>query len=310
MIYTLTLNPAVDRELQVADIQFNSVLRATAWRVDAGGKGFNVSRMLQVLGERSVAVAFLAGHAGTYLSESLQSMGIDVEAVWVPGETRTNVSIVQAGDGRYIKVNEPGPTISPEAQAAMLEKIRSLAQAGDWWVLSGSLPPGVPADFYATILTMLKEAGAYSVLDTSGAPLRLAYQAAPFLIKPNREEAAELFGVPVETRDDLLEVARRFLASHVRYAAISLGEDGALLATPEGTWWGQAPEIEARNPIGAGDAMIAGMVWALGQQWPPEDVLRAGMACGAATASQAGTGMGTLDQVQALMSHVKVARIA
>src|SRR5512134_62780 len=147
MIYTLTLNPAVDRELTVPALEFDSVLRATESRVDFGGKGFNVSRLINGMNATSTAVGFLGGRAGELLQDGLQSLGIGTDFVWVPGETRTNVSIVTQSHDHYLKANEKGPLVDEAKQKELLEKIDSLAKPGDWWVLAGSLPPGVTDNF-------------------------------------------------------------------------------------------------------------------------------------------------------------------
>src|SRR5215213_4864767 len=149
MIYTVTLNPALDRELTVPALLFDDVLRATATRVDCGGKGFNVVRMLAALRAESVALGFAGGHTGAILQEQLAVQGIATDFVWIAGETRTNVSIVTADYERQIKVNEPGPNISADEQAALRARVRERARSGDWWVLAGSLPPGVTPTFYA-----------------------------------------------------------------------------------------------------------------------------------------------------------------
>lgn len=160
MIYTVTLNPAVDRELTVATLEYDTVLRATHWQVDCGGKGFNVARMLAALGLESVALAFAGGRSGELLRDGLQDLGITTDFVWVEGETRTNVSIVSQAHDHYIKVNEPGPTIAAARQAELLDKIRGLAREGDLWVLAGSLPPGVPPTIYADVIESLRACGA------------------------------------------------------------------------------------------------------------------------------------------------------
>jgi 1-phosphofructokinase family hexose kinase len=189
MIYTLTLNPAIDRELTVPGIEFDSVLRACESRVDFGGKGFNVSRLLMSMGEPSIAVGFLGGNAGELLQKGLQSLGIGTYFVWVAGETRTNVSIVTQSHDHYIKVNEKGPQVNLDKQQELLDKIDSLAKVGDWWVLSGSLSPGIADDFYARILNVLNNNNAQTILDTTGESLRLGCAEKPYLVKPNREEA-------------------------------------------------------------------------------------------------------------------------
>src|SRR6266498_4656029 len=157
MIYTLTLNPAVDRELTVPAIEFDSVMRASEARLDFGGKGFNVSRLLKGMNEPSIAVGFLGGNAGELLQKGLQTLGIGTDFVWVSEETRTNVSIVTQSHDHYIKVNEKGPLVDESKQKELLDKINGLAKHGDWWVLAGSLPPGVGNDIYARVLSVLNK---------------------------------------------------------------------------------------------------------------------------------------------------------
>src|SRR5215213_4147196 len=173
MIYTLTLNPAVDRELTVPAIEFDSVLRAGEARTDFGGKGFNFSRLLKGMNEPSIAVGFLGGTVGELLQKGLQSLGIGADFVWVSEETRTNVSVVTQSHDHYIKVNEKGPLVDEAKQKELLDKIDSLAKPGDWWVLAGSLPPGVTNDFYAQVVRALNKHEAQAILDTTGELLRI-----------------------------------------------------------------------------------------------------------------------------------------
>jgi len=306
MIYTLTLNPAVDRELTVPAIEFDTVLRASDWRVDFGGKGFNVSRMLMALGSPSVALGFVGGRSGELLRDGLASLGIQTDFVWVEGETRTNVSIVSEADGRYLKVNEPGPTISADDQTELLTQIRRLAQPDDWWVLAGSLPPGVPPAFYADIIAILQEAGAQAILDTSGAALAHGCAARPFLAKPNDAEAGQLTGLPVQNRAEIAAAAQAVQAAGVSNVVISLGKDGAMLADGRQTMIVASPTIEERNPIGAGDSMVGGLTWGLSQGQDVTEALRWGIACGAATASMSGTAVGTKAVVEALHAQVSL----
>jgi 1-phosphofructokinase family hexose kinase len=306
MIYTITLNPAVDRELTVPSIQFDSVLRATAWRVDVGGKGFNVSRILHALGTNSVALGFAGGRAGELLQDGLHMLSIETDFVWVEGETRTNVSIVAAEQVRYVKVNEPGPTITAVAQDALLEKVGRRVAPGDWWVLAGSLPPGVPYTIYADLTRLIQSAGAHVILDTSGEALRYGCAAHPFLVKPNEVEVGQLTGLPVESLDEVVAAAQAVHGLGVTAVVVSLGKRGALLVDGEQVWQATPPVIQERNPIGAGDSMVGGLVWALSQGLPLPEAMRWGMACGAATAAREGTAVGDLAQVQALVTQVQL----
>ena len=306
MIYTVTLNPAVDRELTVPAIEFDTVLRASDWRVDVGGKGFNVSRMLMSLETSSMALGFAGGRAGELLRDGLESLGIQTDFVWVDGETRTNVSIVSESHDHYIKANEPGPTISVADQEKLLDQIRRLAQPGDWWVLAGSLPPGVPATIYADIIAILHEADAKAILDTSGAALEHGCGARPFLAKPNDVEASKLTSLPVQNRTEIAAAAQAIQSTGVTNVVISLGKDGAMLADGQQIAIAASPTIEERNPIGAGDSMVGGLVWGLNQGMGMAEAMRWGIACGAATASMDGTAVGTKAVVQSLHAQVKL----
>lgn len=309
MIYTVTLNPAVDRELTVPQISFDTVLRATAWQVDYGGKGFNVSRMLRSLGADSVALGFAGGRSGELLRDGLQALEIATDFVWVDGETRTNVSIVSAAHDHYVKANEPGPTIAAAEQQALVAKVRGLARPGDWWVLAGSLPPGVPADIYQQLIDDIQAQGARVILDTSGAALRLACAARPFLAKPNDVEAGQLTGLPVDDTGQIAAAAQAMRADGVRNVVVSLGKAGALLATGAGSWIAASPKIQEQNPIGAGDSMVGGLVWGLSQGLDLPQALRWGIACGAATASLSGTAVGSRDLVEALVRQVALQKL-
>jgi len=305
MIYTVTLNPAVDRELTVPAVEFDSVLRAIDARVDFGGKGFNVSRLLKGMGVPSTAVGFLGGKAGEMLQDGLKSLDIGTDFVWVPGETRTNVSIVTQSGGHYIKVNEKGPQVDAAKQEELLKRIESLAQPGDWWVLAGSLPPGVADDFYARIVNVLTKRQSMAVLDTSGKSLRLGCAEKPYLVKPNAEEARALTGLPMETPAEIAAGAAEIRKMGAQNVVISMGKAGALLQTGEGTWLTHSPKIKEKNPIGAGDSMVGGLVSALTRGLSLKESLGWGVASGAATASLSGTAVGSQKLIEKLLAQVE-----
>jgi len=309
MIFTVTLNPAVDREMTVDNIAFDTVLRASNWQVDCGGKGFNVARMLKSLGTSSVALGFAAGKSGEMLADKLQSLGIETDFVWVDGETRTNVSIVSSENGQYVKVNEPGPSITEADLEQLAKKIGGRVEPGDWWVLAGSLPPGVSTTYYGELITIIQSAGAKVFLDTSDEALRQNCAAKPLLVKPNDEEAHELTGLPVGTKKEIAAVGTAISAMGPRSVIISLGKDGAILVDEGRAWFAASPDIIAANPIGAGDSMVAGIVWGLSQGDSIQDALCKGIACGAATASKKGTSVGSLEQVNQLLAEVQIREV-
>lgn len=295
MIYTVTLNPAIDREYQTGSIEMNTVLRAAAVRDDPGGKGFNVSRMLSVFGANSKALGFVGGKSGEWLTDNLNQRGIETDFVWLDGETRTNTTIVTDLGHDYIKVNGAGPFVTQQAQDALCEKIKGLAEPNSLWVLAGSLPPGVDIGFYGLLIDLIRAEGGTVFLDTSGPALAAGIQHKPDWIKPNESEVKGLTG-----QTDLslsLSDIRDWSIPHI---VISLGADGALIDVENQAWRLKPPLIEEKNPIGAGDAMVGGIVWALSQNMGPLEACRWGMACGALAASKAGTAFGSRSEVEAL----------
>ncbi len=263
MIYTITLNPALDREMTVPEIGLDRVLRAAAVRTDYGGKGFNVSRALLALGVESMALGFIGGAVGDQMIHGLSQMGIHTDFIRVQGETRVNLSVVDAAHTHYLKVNEPGPNVTIADTMAMLDKIGILARKGDWWILAGSASPGIQPSFIREIILRIQDAGAFAILDMEGEYLREGCNAHAFLVKPNTTEAGELIGHPIRTIPDALKALGKIHQLGVSQVAISLGKIGAVYSDGTRTWWAEPPVIKERNPIGAGDAMLAGMVWAL-----------------------------------------------
>ncbi|MEZ4593746.1 MAG: 1-phosphofructokinase [Chloroflexota bacterium] len=310
MIYTVTLNPAVDRELTINEFAFDTVLRASEARVDCGGKGFNVSRMLASLGARSVALGFAGGQAGQLLAEMLAALDVETAFTWIDGETRTNVSIVTHQHDRYLKVNESGPAITEADQQALLAQVAQLVQPGDWWVLAGSLPPGVPSTIYAQMVALIQSGGGQVILDTSGAALFEGCGERPFLIKPNDSEASSLSGMGIESPEDAAAAANQIQKLGPQNVVISLGKAGAIFSDGPIAWLAESPRIEERNPIGAGDSMVGGLVYGLSQGLPVAEALQWGIACGAATASLAGTAVGSRELVQTLLAQVKIKQLS
>jgi 1-phosphofructokinase family hexose kinase len=251
----------------------------------------------------------LGGRAGELLQDGLQSLGISTDFVWVTAETRTNVSIVTQSHDHYIKVNEKGPLADAAKQKELLDKIDSLAKHGDWWVLAGSLPPGVDNDFYARVVNILNKHEAQAILDTSGESLKIGCAEKPYLVKPNAEEAHILTGLPMDTPAQIAAAASEIRRMGAQNIVVSMGKAGALLHTFEGTWLTHSPRIKEKNPIGAGDSMVGGLVWALTQGIALKEALGWGVASGAATASLSGTEVGSRPLIEELFAQVQYERL-
>jgi len=306
MIYTITLNPALDKQLTVADIRFNDVLIAERVQLDFGGKGFNVSRMLQNLNQPSKAIGLLGGQTGKTIEAGLQEQGIEVVAIPISGETRTNVSVVTPGGSKHIKVNEKGPTVSGVELELIYDFISKNATTGTLWVLAGSIPPGVDVSVYRELTHTIKELGGDVILDTSGEALRQGVQAHPKLVKPNLFELSQLVGKQIANLQEILDNPAITRSVGAEFVAISAGDKGALLTDGENTTICLPPEIQEANPVGAGDAMVAGLSFALYHGYDIEQALMLGVACGTASAMQSGTRMPEWDVVEDVRQRVKI----
>jgi 1-phosphofructokinase family hexose kinase len=310
VIITVTLNPSLDRTLSVPRLDWNEVLRATASRLDWGGKGFNVSRALQALGAESLALGLVGGAAGERLERGLRELGIDTDLVPIVGETRTNTVVAEEVGERYLKVNEPGPAVQPGELSTFLGRVRARLRPGDLWVLAGNLPPGAPPDVYAQLVTLIQEGGARALLDTSKEPLKLGCAAGPWLIKPNAAEAEELTGQQIRSTVDALHAASFCLRQGVAFVALSMGPAGLLLATEGQAVHAVPPCVRVRVPVGTGDALLAGLAWALEEGLPLAEMARWGVAAGTAAAMREGVGMGTAHEVRAIYEQVQTKVVA
>ena len=309
MIVTVTLNPVRDRALSVPRLEPGTMHRAKVLREDWGGKGVNVSKALRALGIPSRMVALIAGVTGAALRRDLLQTGFDVHFVEVQGETRQKLILLDEARQQYTEINEPGPYVTPHQLAELQQQIEQMAGPGDLWAFSGSLPPGAPADTYARLIEAVQARGSQAFLDTSGLALRLGLEARPFGLKPNSQEAGDLLGCQLETDEDHLQAAQRLQADGVRVVALSRGARGLVLAMDD--WIGMAvpPRLATRSPVGAGDAALAGLLWAIQEGCPPEQAAARAVACGSAAAMQEGTAMGERALVEQLLSQVTVRRV-
>jgi len=306
MIVTVNLNPVLDRTLALPHLTVGQINRARLVRLDVGGKGFNVSRALLELGSPSLALGVLGGATGEMLRRGLAELGIAGDFVLVEGETRQNLTLLDESTGLYTKINEAGPQWTPDTVEALLAKVRERVARGDVWVGAGRLPPGAPPDLYARLITLVQAGGARAYLDSSGQPLRLACQAAPYGVKLNVEEAEEVVGHRLASLEDLVRATQVFLDSGIQVVAISRGEKGASLAQGRRVVQAMPPAVEIRSSVGAGDAFMAGLVWVLEGGRDLAEAARWAVACGTAAAMEEGTGIGTREKFEALASRIVV----
>ena len=304
VIYTVTLNPALDKTLVATGLEPEVINRARVARLDWGGKGINVSRALRELGLGSVAMGFLGGATGELLRRGLAQMDIPTDFTLVSEETRVNLTIHDQSRNVLVKLNEAGPVVGDGEIQALLNQVRARLQPGDLWVLSGNLPPGAPDDLYATLISLIAAGGGRTFLDTHGLSLKLGCQARPFLVKPNREEAEFALDAPLAGPEDLRRALGSFLRAGIALPVISLGGEGAVAADGHQALWATPPSVAILSDIGAGDALLAGFVYGLAQGWRLDETLRWAVAAGTAAALAEGTGLCTLARTTALFPQM------
>lgn len=286
MIVTVTLNPSVDRTVEVPSLRRGGVHRVTTEHVHAGGKGINVTRVLCAHGVRSRAVLPVGDGEGGQLLDMLTADGVEFVAVPVRAPARSNITVAEP-DGTVTKINVPGRELSGVELDACSAAVLASAAEADWIVMGGSLPFGVPDTCYAELIDRLRPTGVPVAVDTSGPALLAAVKAGPALVKPNREELATAVGRPLRTLGDVLAAAVELRQAGAGAVLASLGRDGAVLTDAHGQWYGEAP-AQPRSAVGAGDAMLAGFLYG-GAAGPA--ALTVALAWGAAAASLPGSTM-------------------
>lgn len=305
-IVTLTMNPALDVSTSTPEVVGEHKMRCGATRLDPGGGGMNVSRVIHRLGGHSVAIYALGGPTGQAYRQLLVAEGIIGRTIPIAESTRENFTVDETSTGKQFRFVLQGPTLTEPEWQACLDALEQSIQPGGFVVASGSLPPGVPDDFYARVARLARELGARCVVDTSGPALGAALDEGVFLIKPSRRELAEFTGLALDTDEGQVEAATRLVAGgKVEYVALTLGGDGAVLAGPDGVSRLTVPRVEVRSTVGAGDSFLGAMVLRLAQRRTMVTAFRSAVAAGSATAMEAGTDLCRPDSVARLEKQIK-----
>ena len=309
MIYTVTLNPALDKTAQVDGFTLDRVNRISQLRSDPGGKGINVSKVIRQLGGTSVAYAVLAGNTGNTIASMLADQGIELRSFQVEGETRTNLKVVDPTGDTHTDINEPGPEVSDQMLENMLAQLVDVVKPGDITVLSGSLPRGASTRTYATWVSALKEAGAKVFLDADGDKLVAGISAGPYLIKPNEIELGFMLGRKLDTDDKVAEAARELVEKGLDNVVVSMGGAGAMFVSRDHVVKGGSVKVPVGSTVGAGDSVVAALAYAEDLGMGLDDTVRLAMATGAANVMQSGTQAAPRDLVDSLVDKVSVTRL-
>ena len=280
-VATVTLNPAIDHTIFVNTFTPNTLNRAEAVEYHIGGKGINVSKVLSTLGQPSVALGFL-GRNALYFEEELKAASIETDFVQVSGRTRTNIKVIDKSNLGCTEINEPGPYIDTASWEKLVKKVTSWAAKCEYVVIAGSLPPGVPHDSYKFLIQEAKKQGAKTVLDADGEALKRGLQAMPFMIKPNIHELEGLTGKQLSgSNQELLGVCRELLSAGISVVVVSMGSEGSIYASQEGIYRVYPLKLEVKNTVGAGDAMVAGLIHGMSKGLQAEKLAAFGAAVSA-----------------------------
>lgn len=310
MIYTVTLNPAMDKTVEIPSLTVDSVNRITAMRTDPGGKGINVSKVIHKLGGTSTAVGILGGSTGQAIQQALRELGLQTAFQFVEGETRTNLKVIDPVNHTNTDINEPGVTLSEEILNGLLEELLKKLCAGDLVVLSGSLPKGSPRDTYAVWGKACRQAGAKVILDADGELLREGLAASPYMVKPNHHELSGLLGRTLETPEELEAAARELMQKYaVKKVVVSMGGDGALYVTERETIYAEGLKVPVGSTVGAGDSVVASLAVAEEAGMRLEETVRLSMATGAANVMCSGTQAAEYSVIEKLIPRVVFHRI-
>jgi 1-phosphofructokinase family hexose kinase len=301
MILTVTANSALDKVMFIDEFRPTSVMRSTRLVESVGGKGLDASVVLQALGVHNVALGFVAGPSGERLVQLLDGYNIQHDLIWVAGQTRTAHVVVETHFPRHSHIIAGGYSVSPQDVQALLERYRHHLREAIWVLCGGSLPPGAPSDLYRTLSTLADQAGVPMLIDCPREPLRQALPARPTIVKMNRHELRQTFGLVVEPRQALLGEAQQLRQSlNLPNLVITCGQEGILALTAQGSYLAASPPQPVVNAAGAGDAVSAALAWrlSLGEGWP--EALRWAAAAGAAVVLTEGTADCQMEDVQRL----------
>ena len=289
-ILTLTVNPALDISTSTEQVVGNHKLRCTTSRLDPGGGGVNVSRVVRRLGGRTLAVYTAGGPVGEAYRRLIETERLPSVVVPIEGSTRESFTVDEKSSGAQYRFVLEGPTLSEEEWGACLDFVSQAIEPGGYLVASGSLPPGVPDDFYARVVRLARDSGARCVVDSTGPALTEALAEGVFLVTPSRRELGAHFGVTLDSERSQLEAASALIADgSAEYVALTLGDAGAVLASKAGVVRLRAPSVDVVSTVGAGDCFLAAFVLRLAQERSVEDAFRAAVAAGAAAVTTPAT---------------------
>ena len=309
MITTISLNPSIDRTLTIDHLVPGGLNRVINTHSVAAGKGINVALTVAALGMDAECIGFMYKDGSKLFEKRLMMNSAAYNFVWCEGSVRTNIKVLDQSTGVITEINEAGAQVSEADLKRMSELVTLHAENTDYLVLAGSLPPGCPQDYYRTLIQSVEGLGCRCILDADGERMRYGLEAQPFMIKPNRYELEIMSGRELKTLPEIRDAAMKYISMGVSIVAVSLGADGALITDGDSTLYAPRINIDVHSTVGAGDAMVAGLVCGCIGDNDLEDTFRMGVAC--ATARCVMDGYKVVDKTvyKALLDMVQIERI-
>ena len=309
MIVTVTMNPAIDKTVDIERLERGGLNRISHVELDAGGKGINVSKTISELGGKSIATGFIAGNTGKIIQSVMNEWNIENDFIEVSGETRTNTKVFEK-TGELTELNEPGPVVEEKDVKALLDKLESYAKEDTLFVLAGSTPRGVEKDIYRQMIERVHRKGAKVLLDADGELFTKALEAGPDIIKPNRVELEQYAGMDyVASEQELLQVATKLMEKGIETVAVSMGKSGAIFLKENYKVKCQGLKVKAHSTVGAGDAMVAALSYSWDQKMSDEDMVKMCMAVSAGAVTTIGTKPPSREVVDSLIEQVTIEHI-
>jgi 1-phosphofructokinase len=305
-IATVTLNPAIDQTVRVECFQPNTVNRGQEMRLDAGGKGVNVASFLADYGCTVAVTGFLGQENSEIFERLFAQKGIEDQFIRIPGQARIGIKIVDEVHQQTTDINLPGPVPPAEALPQLLRTIDQLAASCDWFVLAGAVPPGVPTTVYAALIEQIRALGKRVILDTSGDALRAGVLAGPTIVKPNVDELQQLVGHSLEDQAAIEQAAIELLDVGIELVVISMGERGALFVNHASTLLAVPPGVTVKSTVGAGDALVAGVLAGQAQGLDLADMARLATAFSLGKITRVGQHLPPAEALAGYAQHVSV----
>jgi len=302
----VTLNPALDKTIEIDEFRIGNVNRIAATRVDVGGKGINVSKVIKELQHESLALGFLGGSSGNQIKEYLNNSNINNDFLSVKGETRTNIKIIDKINNTHTDINENGPSVTLEDINNIKDKIIKHCRSESLVILSGSVPSGASSSIYGEIIKAIKNKGGKVILDADGDMLMQGIKAGPYIVKPNIDELEKAFGISIDNEAKIIETSKKILEYGVKYVVISQGSEGSIFISRDKIAKVAGLKVEVKSTVGAGDSMVAALAIATENNYSFEETMKLACATSAANVMTEGTQTGRLIDIEELKKQVTI----